>query len=256
MRIPFADTILTIEIGNTRAGIALADERGLHDVIRVPHDESAALEDALRSTWAKAGGSRRAALIASVAPERTPPIVDLIERACGIAALRLREDVPLPLPLEVERPDEVGADRVCSAAAAYDRIQGPCAVASFGTAITIDCVSAAGAFLGGAILPGLDMSCLALHEHTALLPRVSPGRPQSPFGRSTREAIVAGVAFGAVGALREVVERFATELGQWPHLVITGGNAPLIAELADFVDSVVPDLCLMGIALAYRKASA
>jgi type III pantothenate kinase len=146
-------------------------------------------------------------------------------------------------------------DRVCSAAAAYERTGSACAVASFGSAITIDCVSDDGRFLGGAILPGLDLSFQALHIGTAVLPRVLPAAPTSPFGKNTHDAIVNGVAYGAVGALREIVERFATELGHWPPLVLTGGNAPLIASLADFVDAVVPDLCLIGIALAYRRAA-
>lgn len=128
-------------------------------------------------------------------------------------------------------------------------------MASFGTAITVDCVSEEGHFLGGAILPGFDLSCQALHEGTAQLPRVSPTTPGAVFGKNTHDAIINGVAFGAAGALREIVERYATELREWPKLVITGGNAPLIAELVDFVDAVVPDLCLMGIALAYREAA-
>ena len=100
------------------------------------------------------------------------------------------------------------------------------------------------------------MSCAALHSRTALLPHVHPEAPSNgPFGRNTHDAIVNGVVYGGVGALREIVERYATELREWPQLVITGGNAPLVKNLADFVDSVVPDLCLMGVALAYRKAS-
>jgi type III pantothenate kinase len=157
--------------------------------------------------------------------------------------------------LEIDNELEVGVDRVCCAAAAFERVGGPCAVASFGTAITVDCVSADGRFLGGAILPGLDLCCQALHDGTAQLPRVLPGVPKTPFGKNTHDAIVGGVTYGLMGALREIVERFATELHEWPQLVITGGNAPLIADCADFVDSVVPDLCLMGIALAHRKAA-
>ncbi len=148
-----------------------------------------------------------------------------------------------------------GVDRVCSAAAAYERIQDVCAVASFGTAITVDCVSAEGRFLGGVILPGLQLSCDALHDGTGQLPRVAPHRPESIFARNTHDAIVGGVVYGAIGTLREVVERFATDLGRWPQLIVTGGDAPLIAELAEFIDTVVPDLCLMGIALSYRRAS-
>ncbi|MEW6250539.1 MAG: type III pantothenate kinase, partial [Planctomycetota bacterium] len=177
------------------------------------------------------------------------------EEITGLSPVRIRDDVPLPMTLDIDNADEIGVDRVCSAAAAYERTRGACAVASFGTAITVDCVSEDGRFLGGAILPGLDMSFAALHAGAAQLPRVSPGKPAAVFGRNTHDAIVNGVVYGALGALREIVERYATALGEWPRLVITGGNAPLVAELADYVDAIVPDLCLMGVALAYRRAA-
>ena len=105
------------------------------------------------------------------------------------------------------------------------------------------------------ILPGLDISCEILHLRTAKLPHVAPAVPKNVFAKNTYDAIVNGVLYAAVGALREVVERFATELHSWPKLVITGGRAPLVAQVADFVDAHVPDLCLMGVALAYRKAA-
>ena len=93
-------------------------------------------------------------------------------------------------------------DRVCAAAAAYERANEACAVASFGSATTIDCVSAKGRFLGGAILPGFQMAYDALHHRTDALPRVQEGAPTSPFGKSTHDAIVNGVTFGTVGAPR------------------------------------------------------
>jgi type III pantothenate kinase len=169
--------------------------------------------------------------------------------------LRVRDDIPLPMPLDVYNPAEIGVDRVCAAAAAFERVGTACAVASFGTAVTVDCVNEEGRFLGGAILPGFQMALDALHDNTAQLPQVNIEAPRQPFGKNTQEAIINGVAYGLAGALREIVERFATSLGQWPHLVITGGSAPMIAELTDFVDAVVPDLCLMGVALAHRRAA-
>lgn len=109
--------------------------------------------------------------------------------------------------------------------------------------------------MGGAILPGFQMSLDALHDHTDRLPSVQAAAPNSACGRNTPEAMLAGVVYGAAGALREIVERFATELRSWPPLVVTGGNAALIHPHANFIDAVVPDLCLRGIALAYRRAA-
>jgi type III pantothenate kinase len=250
-----ADALLAIDIGNTRIGLGVWDSDGLHDIRRIPVGQPEQWEPALAETWSGMGPSRRAIVLGSVNPRGAIRIQQLAEAVSGAAVLRVRDDLPLPLKLDIDNPAEVGVDRVCSAAAAYDRIGGACAIASFGTAVTVDCVSSEGHFLGGTILPGFELCCEALHTGTAQLPRVRPGRPESVFGRNTHDAIVAGVTYALVGALREIVERFATELCEWPHLVLTGGNAALIAEQVDFVDSVVPDLCLMGIALAHRKAA-
>lgn len=249
------DALLAIDIGNTRIGIGVWDGDGLHDTRRVAVNAPDTWPDALADAWNGISHRRRAVVIGSVNPQGTERVQGLAEELGGATVLRVRDDLPLPIPVDLDNEYEVGVDRVCAAAAAYERIGGACAVASFGTAITIDCVSADGHFLGGAILPGLDMCINALHAGTAQLPRVKVRAPTSAFGRNTHDAIVNGVVFGMLGALREIVERYATELREWPQLVITGGNAPLVAELAEFVDAVVPDLCLMGIALAHRKAA-
>jgi len=255
-RLPPVDALVAIDIGNTRIGLGRWDADGVHDVSRVATTQPKSWPAALKQMWSTAPGDHPPTVVmGSVAPEVTREFGALVRETWGLTPLCVRDDLPLPMPLRIDNPHEVGVDRVCCAAAAYDRVQDTCAVASFGSAITIDCVSADGEFLGGAILPGLEMSCEALHHYTAQLPRVAPGLPNGPFAKNTHDAIVNGVSYAAAGALREIVERFAIELRQWPYLVITGGNAGLVHELADFVDAVVPDLCLMGIALTYCKAA-
>jgi type III pantothenate kinase len=249
------DALLVIDVGNTRVGLAVWDADGLHEARRVRVDQPEAWEAALSETWAHIRSQKQAVVIGSVNPPATVSVQKIAERVSGLSALRVRDDLPLPIALDIDNEYEVGVDRICSAAAAYERIGGACAVASFGTAVTVDCVSEDGVFLGGAILPGFELCCDALHAHTAQLPRVDMRVPQNAFGKNTHDAIINGVGYGLMGALREIVERFATDLRVWPHLVITGGNAPEIAEMADFVDAVVPDLCLMGVALAHRKAA-
>jgi type III pantothenate kinase len=255
-RLTPADALLAVDVGNSRIGVAIWDDDGLHDSLRLAHETPNEWEPALADIWQQTGSARhRAVVIGSVAPRTARRFADLVERVCDAEPLFIRRDVPLPMRLDIENAREVGIDRICSAAAAYERVGSACAVASFGTATTIDCVSRDGVFLGGAILPGLQMSCDALHDRTEKLPRVAPAKPQGPFGRNTHDAIVNGVGFGLAGALREIVERFATALNEWPELIVTGGDAAMIATLADFVDYHVPDLCLMGVALAYRKAA-
>lgn len=256
-RFPIVDALLAVDVGNTRIGMALWDHAGLREVRRVETHDPGGWRDALEAQLAALNGARtRGIAIASVSPTAARRFADLAAATWDVEPLMVRDDIPLPMSLAIDNPDEVGVDRVCAAAAAHDRLRTACAVASFGTAITVDFVSHDGRFLGGAILPGLDMSCAALHAGTAGLPRIQPQLPPASFGRTTRDAILSGVVYGAVGALREIVERFATDRNEWPTLVITGGNAPLIMHLADFVDAVVPDLCLIGVALAYRRAAA
>ncbi len=256
MRFDPADALLVVDVGNSRIAMGIWDDDGLHDVRRLPAADSESWPEALEDAREQLDAFGSPALvIASVAPRPARAFADLAEQITRLEPLFVRDDIPLPMPCDIENVEQVGVDRVCCAAAAYERIGGACAVASFGTAITIDCVSDEGRFLGGAILAGLDMSLDALHTGTAELPRVGLESPPGPLGRNTEQAIRAGVVYGAVGALREIVERFATALNRWPPLVITGGNAPLIAEMADFVDAHVPDLSLLGVALAYRKAA-
>jgi type III pantothenate kinase len=131
-----------------------------------------------------------------------------------------------------------------------------CVVGNFGTAITIDCVSDEGVFLGGAILPGLSMGSAALHGGTGQLPPVELAAPDWVFGANTRQAIVGGLIYGARGALRELTEAYATKLGRWPIVIITGGDAALICpdpSGSELVQAIVPDLVLRGVAIAYYK---
>lgn len=255
-RWPVADALMLIDVGNTRVGIGIWDEDGVHDVVRVAGVDEDAWEPALSSVWERIRDRRApGVVIGSVAPRRARQISDLAESISEREPQHVRDDLPFPIQLEIDNPEEVGVDRICSAAAAYERVGEACAVASFGTAITIDCVSAEGVFQGGVILPGLRMSCEALHDGTAQLPAFEPLSPESPFGKNTEQAIGGGVTLAAVGALREIVERFAVALGRWPQLVVTGGDAAMIQPHADFIDNVVPDLCLMGLALTYRRAA-
>jgi type III pantothenate kinase len=247
---------LVADVGNSRIGLAVATNQGLRGTQRVATNDSGDWDDVLAAVWDAARAIDVAPLlvIASVVPDAAEPFAARAVEQLGVRALFVRDDIPLPLPLDLDNEDEVGVDRVCSAAAAHQRFGGACAIASFGTAITVDFVTAEGRFLGGTILPGLDMACEALHVGTAALPRIEPGPPTGPFGRNTHDAINSGVVYGAIGAMREIVERFATERSGWPTLVITGGNAELIHSNADFVDAIVPDLCLMGVALAYQRS--
>jgi type III pantothenate kinase len=170
----------------------------------------------------------------------------------------------VPLSIDVDSPERVGIDRLLAALAANHLRQSdrPAIVVDLGTAIKVDLVTAAGAFAGGAILPGLSMSARALEEQTDALPHVAIElwhAPPSPLGKATVPAIESGVFWGAVGAVRELVGHLSRGLKTPPDIFVSGGNAPLIVEqLRSSVPSPVthvPHLVLSGIALS-RPAAA
>lgn len=245
--------LLLLEVGNSHIALATSRDGRLGDPHRVNGVELTDLSARLDTSWQDLPDTRlRAVLIASVVPAATSRLREAIGGRLGAEPLLLGEDVPVPIVANVSKPKSVGIDRLCAAAAAFAEIQGACVVASFGTATTIDCVDDEGAFRGGAILPGLATQSWALHARTAQLPEVEIAAPTGVYGGDTRDAILNGIVYGAVGALREIVERYATDLGRWPRLVVTGGFGPLVRESCEFVDALVPDLVLRGMVHAYR----
>lgn len=161
----------------------------------------------------------------------------------------------LPLEVQLPRPDLVGIDRLLAGLAAgrlRDNGQ-PTIVVDLGTAVTVDAVSAEGAFLGGAIMPGIGMTARAFHEFTDLLPLVDMtelGHQPAALGTSTQDAIRSGLFWGAVGGVRELVARLSQGLERPPLVVLTGGAAPSVAKLLDPGAVFAPHLVLSGIAWA------
>jgi pantothenate kinase type III len=175
------------------------------------------------------------------------------ELECRIGWLTYRD---VPLRIDVNEPERVGIDRLLGALAA-NRLREPgraAIVVDLGSAVTVDLLTAGGAFAGGAILPGIAMSARALAEQTDALPQLAidalEKRPAA-LGKSTSAAIEAGLFWGAVGAIRELVAQFSAELAEPPEIFLTGGASPQVAELLVLSQPVrhVPHLVLSGIAL-------
>ncbi len=249
-------SVLACDVGNTNIRLAAVAGEDVSDMRVVPADSPAELANALSDLWESMSDPRRVAA-ASVDPAALAVLEAAVDGAIDQHVLLVGRELALPIAADLPAPESVGADRLCAAVAAYDRLGGACVVADFGTAITIDCVSDAGVFLGGAILPGVSMAADSLAEYTAQLPRVTPAAPGDVFGKSTVEAIRNGLIALARGALRDRVEAYAAELGHWPLVVCTGGDAELIVgdlEHSELVQAIVADLTLRGIAIAYYKS--
>ena len=247
-------SLLIFEVGNSHIATATCIKGQIRTSERFAYDQIEEVVEYASKAWAALPDNLlRAAVAGSVVPKVLDPIRRRVAERLDTPVLVIGEDLRLPLSMAVEAPELVGIDRVCSAAAAYDKIRLACVTASFGTAITVDCVNDEGVFMGGAILPGLNLQARALSDGAAMLPHVTVEATDTVYGANTEQAIRNGIIYGAVGGLREITERYATELKVWPQLVVTGGNAELIHKHCGFIDNVVPDLCVRGIALAYRK---
>ena len=192
--------------------------------------------------------------IGSVNRATTSQLVDWLRSGRPGEPVTLLAADDLPLLVALERPDMVGIDRLLNAVAA-NHLRAPdrgAVVVDVGSAITVDLVSQEGAFLGGAILPGIAMSARAMHSFTDLLPLIGMSELTTPppaVGKSTEPAMRSGLFWGAVGAIRQLVERLTDELASQPQVFLTGGAGPAVAELLGHSARHVPHLTLAGIAL-------
>lgn len=191
--------------------------------------------------------------IASVVPRLTATLRRMSARYLGFEPVVVGPGVRTGMPILYENPKEVGADRIADAVAAYDLYGGPTIVVDFGTATTVEVISAAGEYLGGAIAPGIEISLDALYSRAAGLRRVELAEPpKSVIGRNTTESIQAGAVYGAVAMVDGLCERVQDELGPCT-VVSTGGLGSLIAPLSSCIQHHEPWLMLHGLRLIHRK---
>ncbi len=194
------------------------------------------------------------AIIASVVPAALHSLETLCRRYFRVDPL-LVGDPSLRLGFEVlvDRPEQVGDDRLMNTVAAHERYGGPLIVIDFGTATTFDIVDEVGNYCGGVIAPGVNLSLEALYMAAAKLPRIGIERPSSVIGKATVPAMRSGVYWGYVGLIEGLVSRIKAEYGAPMQVVATGGLAPLFAQATDAIESSDPDLTLRGLMLTHRR---
>ncbi len=249
-------SVLACDVGNTSIHFAVVSGDSVSQVQTLQIGELAGLGERLKALWDQATEPRKI-VACSVCAAGLKALEAAAQESLHQEVLLIGRDIPLPMDTDLPQPQAIGVDRLCAAVAAYDRLGVACVVADFGTAITVDCVSEEGKFLGGAILPGLCIGAKALHEYTDQLPLVElTAAPTWVFGKDTHEAIVGGLVLAARGALKELVEAYASELGHWLPVILTGGDAQLVAgslTKSELVQAIVPDLVLRGVAAAYYR---
>jgi type III pantothenate kinase len=194
------------------------------------------------------------AIISTVVPQALFSLQTLCRKHFGAEPLVIgAPDVDLGLDIRVKEPRQVGADRIVNAVAAHSRTPGDLIVVDFGTATTFDVIAADGAYEGGLIAPGINLSAEALHMATAQLPRIAIERPQAIIGWDTVSAMQSGVFWGYIGLIEGLVARIKEEYGKPLKVIATGGLAPLFNASTPVIEAVDPDLTIRGLGEIYAR---
>lgn len=252
--------LLATDIGNTETTIGVFDGDTLVRTWRIAtQPERTADEIALIVTsLLRLGHVPREAdvsgfAVSSVVPPATLAMREMVPNYFGFEPVIVEPGVRTGMPIRIDNPKEVGADRICNAVGAYELYGGPAVVVDLGTATTFDAVSADGEYLGGAIAPGLQISANALVSRTAQLRRVEFTPPPRLIGKSTAEAVQSGVVTGYACLIEGMIERFRKELGGDAKSVLTGGLAEVMVPNLVGVDVTDPWLVLKGLRIIYQR---
>lgn len=192
--------------------------------------------------------------ICSVVPRATQELRAMAMRYFGFPPVVVEPGTKTGIAIVTDNPREVGADRIANAVAAHHLFPGePVAVCDFGTAITVDAVSAKGEYLGGAIAAGIDTSAAALFASTAQINRVELVAPPTAIGKNTTNSVQSGIIYGTAGLVDGLVERVIKELGGHARVIATGGFAATMAEHCHRLERVEPLLTLLGLRLIFER---
>ena len=251
--------LLVVDAGNTNVVFAVRDGDTWRGTWRIRTDAQRTSDE--YAVWLVTllthVGIKPQDVSAAVIGTVVPAALYHLRRCCRewfqVEPLIARASLDWGFEIRVDNPDEVGADRLLNALAGHRRFGGPLIVVDFGTATTFDVVDQNGAYLGGAICPGINLSIEALHQAAARLPRIGIGRPQSVIGRSTVPAMQSGVYWGYIGLIEGLVTRIKAEFGAPMKVIATGGLAPLFAEGTLMIEQIEPDLTLDGLRMLAER---
>ncbi len=245
--------LLAVDVGNSETTVGRFVGRDLEGFWRLTSgrhtaDELRYVLEALLKTPAVGWG----AIVCSVVPALTVPWREALRAVTGRVPVEVTA-ARSKLPVQVPDPASVGADRIANAYAARRLYGTPAIVVDLGTATTLDCVSKAGAYVGGAIAPGVVTASEELFRRAARLARVDLRRPERALGRTTEECLRVGVLWGNAGLVDTLVRRVRAELGGRPKVIATGGLASVLAPECETVDVVDETLTLKGMRLLWEE---
>jgi type III pantothenate kinase len=252
--------LLAINANNTNVKFGLFDGDRMVGDWRLRTDGGRTADEYL--VWlsqllALAGIDRRQiseAIIATVVPQALLHLRMLCERHLGTVPLVVGEaGVELGIKVLLDRPNEVGADRLANAVGGHLLYPGPLIIVDFGTATTFDVVDGEGNYTGGVIAPGINLSLEALHNATAMLPRIAVGTPARVIGRNTLDAMQSGIFWGYVGLIEGLVARITKEFGRKLTVIATGGLAPLFVDATRVIRHLEPEITMRGLVEIHRR---
>jgi type III pantothenate kinase len=251
-------TLLTVDIGNSDTVVGLFRGKDVAGFWRLTSgtrtaDEVTLQLDALLRTVDATGKAVNGSVLCSVVPTLTTAWAEALARTVGTAPIEVSALTARNLPIRYRDPGAVGADRIANAVAARALYGTPAIVVDLGTATTFDCISRTGAYLGGAIAPGVGTSSDELFRRAARVPRVELKRPTHALGRTTEESLRAGVLWGAAGQVDALVRRLALEMKGTPHVIATGGWAKIVAPECETINRVDEALTLKGMRLMWES---
>ncbi|MFA5927880.1 MAG: type III pantothenate kinase [Candidatus Margulisiibacteriota bacterium] len=235
------DQILTIDVGNTSIHWGIFRNGDLFKQGKVLTKEVQNLPIL--------GKDLSRVMVSSVVPAADQPLRSLYPKAEFVTA----KNLPY-LKVQTKHPAQVGADRLVNAVAVYELYGAPALIIDFGTATTFCALTKDGTYLGGAIAPGIDLSRLSLHQHTAKLPLVSFAKPTKVIGSDTEQAMRSGLFYGYIGLVEGMIERMRPVIGKKVKVIATGGYAKMICAHIPQVDRIDELLTLKGL-LIIAKAN-
>ena len=254
--------LLAIDVGNTQTVIGMYGPDGEGDLVhhwrvatvseRTPADHALLVAQLLDLDGRRAGEEISGIAVSSVVPQATSALREMCDRWYDVPTVIVEPGTRTGMPILYENPREVGADRIADAVGAHDLYGCPCIVVDFGTATTVDAVSAKGEYLGGAILPGMQIGRDALFERAAALRPTEVEEPRRLIARNTADSIRSGAVYGYTAAVDGLCRRFDAEIGP-ATVVATGGLAEMLAPLSESIQYVEPWLTLHGLRIIYRR---
>jgi type III pantothenate kinase len=251
--------LLALDVGNTQTHIGAFNGTELVEHWRFSTDREATGDELAAQVNDLLGLSGigfadiDAEVVSSVVPQLVPEYRRLSERYLNHDALIVGPGTKTGMPIRLDNPRELGADRLVNAVAGYDRCGHACVVVDFGTAITYDAVSDDGEYLGGIITPGIEISIEALTSRAARLPKVDISEPGSLIGKTTEASIQSGIVYGFAAQVDGICRRLTAELGDGLTTIATGGLARVIVGFTETIDEVDDLLTLKGLRLVYER---